>query len=134
MGVHLHGKVTGQTMIILLDYPPSTNRLWRSVNGRQYVSPEAKAWKQAAAWKAKQLGVRMGDMPVRVRVTLHPRLTKQGKASAVRIDLDNGIKAALDAFNGIAYVDDSQVREINARIGEPLLNGGLTVGVSEVIG
>lgn len=121
-------------MIAVLDYPPSANRLWRSVNGRQYVSPETKTWKRAAAWKAKQLGVRMVDTPVRVRVTLHPRLTKQGKASAVRIDLDNAIKAALDAFNGIAYVDDSQVVEINAVIGKPMLNGGLTVSVSEVIG
>ena len=110
-----------------LDYPPSANRLWRQVRGRMIQSPEAKAWKERVGWIARAEGLRLLEAGVAVEVLLHPRLTKSGRASKTRIDLDNAIKATLDGLQGIAYQDDKQITRIVAEVGEPVQDGGLTV-------
>ena len=122
-------------MILQLPTPPSTNRLWRTTkHGRTYQPAEVVAWKRTAAWTAKSIGIEPITGPVGVRIALLPRMTVRGKATKRRIDLDNAIKAVLDALNGVAYADDSQVIDIHARIGQPVLNGGLTVEVVPVCG
>ena len=110
-----------------LPYPPSTNRLTRHGNGRAYASPQAAAWKRQAAWLAKAAGVRVTALPVAVSVLLHPKANKDGSASKTRIDIDNAIKAALDALNGVAWLDDKQVIRLSAEVSDPLENGGLTI-------
>ncbi len=115
---------------VRLPYPLSTNRLWRNVRGRQVLSAEARRWKEQAGWAARAVGLRCLDGPVAVAITLHPRLTARGRVSQTRLDLDNPIKAALDALNGIAWTDDRQVTRIVAEVGHPLPDGGLTVFVS----
>lgn len=118
-------------MIALLAYPPSTNRAWRLTNGRMVQHQTVKAWKQAAAWTARASGFRPLAGPVAVRATLHPRMTKAGQASKVRLDADNALKLVLDALNGVAYADDKQAVEVTACIGYPLPEGGLTVEVCQ---
>lgn len=94
---------------LTLPYPPSTNRIWRK--GRKgiiYAAPAAVAFKEAAAWSARAARVLGVAKPstVEVRIYLH-RPAKRG-------DLDNGIKIVLDALNGMAWEDDSQIESIQA--------------------
>lgn len=120
-------------MIVQLDYPPSTNRAWRMASGRMVQQRGVKAWKQRAGWMARAAGFAPLEGPVRVVATLHPKMTARGQASRKRIDIDNALKVALDALNGVAYGDDRQIVETTARVGEPLPDGGLTVCVEAAI-
>lgn len=60
-------------------------------------------------------GVHYGDKPIFVTVSVHRALPKNTPKSikevpdTVRIDCDNILKSVMDALNGIAYDDDSQV-------------------------
>ena len=69
------------------------------------------------------------DGPIALTITLHPKQRKDGSESKVIIDLDNCLKVALDALQGIAYENDRQVRRISASYGESLPDGGLTISV-----
>jgi crossover junction endodeoxyribonuclease RusA len=93
---------------LILPFPPSANRYWRSVPGRGVLlSAEARRYKEDAGMVALAAGVRPVDGPVALTVTLY-RPAKRG-------DLDNRIKVLLDALGGgIAYRDDSQVVELHA--------------------
>lgn len=117
---------------IKLAYPPSTNRLTRTGNGRAYASPKATAWKKQSAIIARASGARPSSLPMEVAIRLHPRVIKGGAASKTRIDIDNAIKAALDALNGVAWYDDKQVVKIQAEVAEAMPDGGLTVTWEEV--
>lgn len=114
-----------------LPYPISANRYWRVMNGRAVRSAEADSYKRQVGWIAKAAGVRVTTDPVHVALTLHPKSTKSGAASSIRLDLDNCIKVALDALNGVAYRDDCQIVRLCAEIGPPLDGGGLSVTVTE---
>lgn len=116
---------------IQLPYPPSANVLWRQVGRRLIVNTKARKWKEAAALTAQAAGMRVLAGAVAVHLVLHPKLTKAGQASSVRIDVDNAIKPSLDALNGIAWIDDKQVIRIVAEVGEPIQGGGLTVTVKQ---
>ena len=118
--------------ILRLGYPVSANRYWRTCRGRTYRSAEAERYKTGAKAAAGMAGVVAIDGPVAVSITLHPKLTKKGVASLARMDLDNCIKVTLDALNGIAYRDDSQVVRLIAEIGPPMSGGGLSVAVEGV--
>lgn len=97
-----------------LPYPPSANRYWRSIviggRLRVLVSREAREYKKRAAEIARLSCVEPTDKPVMVRLNFwRPR----------RIgDLDNLVKVTLDAIKGVAFVDDSQVKEIYAKLGD----------------
>lgn len=114
--------------MMLLPYPPSLNRYLRHT-GRTYKTPEALKYKTTVSTAGALARMKPLSGPVAVQLVLHPKTTKQGAASATRIDLDNAMKVCLDALQGIAYHDDNQVEEIHARIGEPVLTGGLSVAV-----
>lgn len=118
--------------ILRLGYPVSANRYWRTFRGRTVRSSEADAYKDGVRRIAWQAGLMALTDPVEVRVTLHPKLTKRGAASRTRMDLDNCIKVTLDALNGVAYRDDSQVVRLVAEVGPAIQDGGLSVSVTEV--
>jgi len=115
---------------VRLPYPPGANRLWRSAGGRTIVAPEARAWKREAALLVRAAGARPSEHGVAVEMILHPRLTANGAASRVRLDVDAPIKPALDALQGVAYIDDRQVLSVSSRIGSPVRDGGLTIRIS----
>ncbi|MCK7579855.1 MAG: RusA family crossover junction endodeoxyribonuclease [Chromatiales bacterium] len=81
-------------------------------------------------WRAQAAGVRQIAGPVAVELVLHPRLTVKGRASETRLDVDAPIKPTLDALQGVAYANDNQVVRVQAVIGEPIPNGGLSVSIS----
>ena len=118
-------------MIFYLPYPISNNRNARFGNGKVYQSKEAKAYKQQVAWIAKAV---IGCNPplecdVNVKMWLHPKMNKDGTASKTIQDLDNVCKVAFDALNGIAWVDDKQIKKLYIEVSTPVKGGGLTVQV-----
>lgn len=124
--------MAGQEEMITVRLPAaiSTNRYWRTFRGMTVVSKEAKAYKQEAGLRARLAGLREPlTGPVSLVIRMLPKLTKKGEASKTRCDLDNILKVAIDSLNGIAYVDDKQVVRILAEIGEPVIDGGLTISV-----
>jgi crossover junction endodeoxyribonuclease RusA len=116
---------------VLLPYPPSANRMWKSFGGRMVLSAEAANFKGNAAKLARAAGIPLVDGPVIVVITLHPRSNKDGSASKTCLDLDNPIKPVLDALQGVAYTNDKQVRRLSVAYGNPMKGGGLTVAVMD---
>lgn len=112
-----------------LNYPPSANRYWRLFRGRAVPSADATAYKLHVRKTAELSGVNVTAEPVALEVVLHPKMTKKGEASKTVIDLDNCLKVALDALQGIAYENDRQVRSIRLDYGEPVECGGLSIKV-----
>lgn len=113
-----------------LPYPISANRYWKIFRGMAVKSREAKVFCSAVSGIAmkEQVSKLTGD--VAVHVLLHPKLTKDGKASRQRIDLDNALKVAIDSLQGLMYDNDSQITKITAEIGFPITDGGMTISVN----
>ena len=110
-----------------LPYPPSANRYWRNVRGRTIVSAEAKAYKAEAGWSAKAQGaccIEAGNIIVKIDA-YRPRR---------RGDLDNVLKITLDALNGVAYADDSQITRIEANRYDDKDNPRVEIGIRMVSG
>lgn len=114
--------------MIRLPYPPSLNRYLRHT-GRTYKTTEANLFQCSVAYEAAIAGIELLEGDVCLHMTLHPKLTKKGKASGACIDLDNSLKVALDALQGIAYHNDNQVKRLVAEVGEPVQDGGLSIQV-----
>lgn len=106
---------------LTLPLPPSVNRLWRgNRSGRRWLDPKAAAFKETAAKIALANGVRPtgGKFEVDVVFFVNPRHPR---------DLDNSIKVLLDALNGIAWVDDSQVRRLAVEMQDARVDEQATV-------
>jgi crossover junction endodeoxyribonuclease RusA len=125
-------------MKLVLPYPVSANRYWQSFVPKGWTravvhpSSEAKAYKAAVGWIAKQAGMRAPSVrPMALVFTLCPRRNKDGSASATVLDLGNCLKVAEDALQGIVYVNDKQVQDIRLRYGDATPEGNLIVEVEE---
>lgn len=116
------------TYQMTLPYPVSSNRYWSHgiVKGHAvtFVTKEAKAYRAQVAWLAKQAGLRI---PLDGRVSLHVKLFPQRPLDFAKraqrqpdtwdddvrcIDLGNCEKVLSDALNGVAWIDDKQLRRI----------------------
>jgi len=126
-----------QEITLVLPWPVSANRYWRSFVPRGHqraivtLSDEAKAYKQEVGWLAKAAGVRK---PITGRVAVDVRLYPQrpqdwAKRAAknplswdddVRcLDLDNARKVLYDALKGVVFDDDKWIRKDSAERMEP---------------
>lgn len=118
--------------IITLPYPPSANRYLRHTARGTYRTAEADRYcaavQQIAA--ASVAGKHAGRVSLLAK--LHPKTTKTGVASKTRMDLDNCIKVACDALQGVLYDNDRQIERISIEIGPPVCGGALSVEVLEV--
>jgi crossover junction endodeoxyribonuclease RusA len=133
-------------MKIVLPYPVSANRYWRSFayldrttkKPRSVTVPsdEAKAFKQEVGWRAKAAGFKEPTTkPIEIAsITLSPRAKKDGTASATVLDLGNCWKVVEDALQGIVYVNDKQIKRIRlVEYGPPSDEGALIIDVVEFV-
>lgn len=90
---------------LVLPYPPSLNRLYRTVRGRPILSREAREYRASVQAQLAGMGFKAISGPVALSVALY-RPRRAG-------DADNALKALLDALNGLLWVDDSQIVEIH---------------------
>lgn len=122
---------------LVLPYPISANRYWRSYVPRGLsravvtLSDEAKLYKESVGWIAKKAGVRapiVGRVSIEIR--LYPKRpldwAKRAREApftwdddVLCLDLDNANKVLLDSLKGIAIEDDRWVRRIVAERMEP---------------
>ena len=123
------GEVT-----MLLPYPPSANRYIRRTARGCYRTAEADRYRATAMALAISNGAVCLSGPVIVVATLLPKLTKKGAASKTRIDIDNCVKVACDALQGVCYKNDSQIVRLTIQIGDAVSGGGLRISVSEASG
>jgi crossover junction endodeoxyribonuclease RusA len=97
-------------MNIVLPFPPSSNRYWRSFRGRVVKSKEARDYQQAVSCLAN-VGASNGPPTL---LTGAVGLELNFYRPQRRGDLDNRIKVLVDALQGIVYINDSQVSELHA--------------------
>lgn len=101
-----------------------------------YTPPTSRKWmdliRNVAAMEMRNRLWNPYSQPVRVTVQVTPQQLKSGKAPKRLGDLDNHVKAALDALNGVAFRDDSQVREIVAKMLPAAEPCGITIEVSKI--
>jgi len=94
---------------VLLDMPPSANKMWRKGPFGMHPSAEYKGWKNSAAMEV--MAARRGqtfDEPVEIVLIIK-------RAHKLR-DLDNQIKPVLDALQmGQAITDDNLVHRLHVR-------------------
>jgi crossover junction endodeoxyribonuclease RusA len=95
-------------VVLTLPWPPSVNRYWRQVNGRAILSADGRAYKQEVGASCIFVGAQKFAGPVRVDI-LAVRPDKRKR------DLDNLLKAALDAMTPWVWEDDSQVVDLRIR-------------------
>jgi crossover junction endodeoxyribonuclease RusA len=91
---------------VTLPYPPGTNHLYRTWQGRMLLSQVGREYKRTCQLLFWEAGVRPFRGPVGLEVTVY-RPRKAG-------DLDGRLKALLDAMNGNVWIDDAQVVELHA--------------------
>lgn len=93
---------------VRLEYPPTSNTYYRRAGHAMYLSPAGREFKRqvaldclAALGKVAQLTGRLG---VQIELVA-PNKTRD-------TDIDNRVKATLDALEGILFVNDSQIDEL----------------------
>jgi len=119
-------------MNVLLPYPPSANRYIRRTARGCYRTAEADRYRATARSLAISGGAYCLAGNVVVVATLMPKSTRKGVASKTRLDIDNCVKVAADALQGVCYEDDSQIVRLTIQIGAALPGGGLLMEITEV--
>ncbi len=105
---------------------PGTPQQWRRARtqkGRYFVDAQTLAYKEKIALYARQAGVELLEGPVRMTLVCYwqsrkPDLKKNPRTIEwmdKRPDIDNILKVYLDALQGIAFFDDGQVVNVDAR-------------------
>jgi len=114
-------------MILELPYPPSVNTYWRANGKRRFISKEGTLFKLAVhAYCVKEKIQSFGDKRLNVYINIHPR-------SKRRFDLDNCLKAILDAMMAAGvYDDDSQIDQLSINRVEPIVGGKSVVVINEI--
>lgn len=93
---------------------------------RPHTPQKTKNYEETVAWHWKNARGPKLDGPIRLRIVWHCRIPKsasKAKRAAMnsgqilpmtRPDLDNVCKSVMDALNGVAYHDDSQIVSLTA--------------------
>ena len=104
----VQGVPPGKAARLVLRGDPRTKGRPRFANGRAYTPKETTDAEKTIRDAWRQTGESPFEFDVLVDVSFF-------MATRRRKDLDNLVKLVLDALNGEAFADDSQVVEINAR-------------------
>lgn len=115
-------------MDIIIETNPVSQLRPRISGNRMYDPKKVRDYKKYVAWETKRQWQKeplQGAVKVKIDIYRDIQKTESKKNKklkdegvirpTVKSDLDNYLKAVLDAMNKIAYVDDSQIVEINAR-------------------
>lgn len=105
--------------------PVPWQRVKRGRNGATYVPKETRAYEAKVGWCAKQAGVRPIVGPVRLEMQFY---VPDNRAR----DGDNLQKAVMDGLKGIAYTDDSQVKQWGGSIGVDKENPRALVAIEPI--
>jgi crossover junction endodeoxyribonuclease RusA len=83
-----------------LPWPVSVNSIYRRTRNGTALSARAKQYRDAVAWTCYEQHVqRWADTPIEISITAHPPDAKPR-------DLDNLLKATLDALESCRVIDD----------------------------
>ena len=113
----------GHDSAINLPFPPSTNRLWRVVDGRAICSKPYREWIEAAGAELMSQRPRKHQGPVAVSIRV-------GMPDGRKRDLDNLQKACLDLLrrHGVIEEDHSGIlRDLRISIGEGFVGARIEV-------
>lgn len=115
-------------MDIIIETNPVSQLRPRISGNRMYDPKKVRDYKKYIAWETKRQWKKeplQGAVKIKIDIYRDIQKTESKKNKklkdegvirpTVKSDLDNYLKAVLDAMNKIAYVDDSQIVEINAR-------------------
>lgn len=95
------------TYAIRLDYPPSMNTYWRRAGHRIYLSAAGRQYKADVALTCN---VQCEMQPLAGRLGVQIELASPNKTRDS--DIDNRIKAVLDALEGVAFENDRQIDQL----------------------
>lgn len=115
-------------MIFLkLPLPPSVNSYRTIFRGRMNITKAGREFKAAVADYVVEYKVpKLGDSKLKVTMVLFPRDKR-------KIDIDNRIKAVLDALEDAGvFNNDFQVDHLEIIRGEPVKNGGIRVMIETI--
>ncbi|MBJ9895246.1 RusA family crossover junction endodeoxyribonuclease [Burkholderia cenocepacia] len=130
-------------LTLVLPYPISANRYWKSFNlGKRIMtapSSEAKAYKQQVGWLLRAAGVREAIKGrVQVDIVLYAKRPQDWQKrmrefgahwddTVQRIDLDNARKCLYDSLKEIAFEDDFWIWKDSGEVAEPDAHGARVV-------
>ena len=108
-------------------YPPSMNTMWRNFRGRTVLSKAGRIFREQVNFLVIDKNIpKFGDKKLKVTMILRPRDKR-------KTDIDNRIKAVLDALEHAGVFDDDfQVDHLEMIRGEPIKGGLLHVVIEEI--
>ena len=111
---------------LILPYPPSVNTYWRANGHRRFISAEGRKFKEdVAEYVAAHQLKKFGAAALDIIMVLRPRDKR-------KTDIDNRIKAVLDALQDAGvYDDDCQIEKLTVERGKPLQGGSTVVFIQE---
>ena len=114
-------------LVLSLPLPPSVNSYRTVYRGMMRLSKEGRAFKAAVADYVVEYRVpKLGDSKLRVSMVLFPRDKR-------KIDIDNRIKAVLDALQDAGvFNDDFQVDELSIVRGKTIKGGAIRVLIEQI--
>lgn len=98
----VRNAVSGE-LTFTLPEAPSANRWWRKFRNRMVLSDEAREYKSLVRMAYRSVELR-GEIEVRVKWF-------RGRRAG---DLDKRVPIVLDALQGVAYANDSQIVKLSA--------------------
>jgi len=113
-------------VILAIPYPPSANRLWRAVGGRNIISAEYRRWKDSAGWEVRSQRPRA--IAGRYAITITASAPDKRKR-----DLSNLEKATSDLLVTCGVIEDDHLAQrITLEWTGAIVKGGaLTVHIEE---
>ena len=110
-----------------LPFPPSMNTYWRNFRGRTVISKNGREFREAVIQFVIDNNIpKFGDKKLKLTLILRPRDKR-------KIDIDNRIKAVLDALEHAGVFDDDfQVDHIEMIRGTQIKGGLLHVVIEEI--
>lgn len=115
-----------QLVNLTLPYPPSVNHYWRHTSRGTFLTSRAKSYRSQVILEVRRQLINLVILtgPLSVSIVAHAPDRR-------RRDLDNLLKATLDAMDHAGvYDDDSQIRKLSLEWGEPIKKlGALQVSI-----